>query len=334
MIAKLRPNRVRRSYLGGSRIDVFCGLPEEPFNPSTLQPFNPPGTAQPRPEDWLASTTQAFNGTEEIEGEGLGRLEDGRLVRDAVGALPILVKLLDSDERLVVQAHPTVPCARRLFHSPVGKTECWYVLPGTAPDACVHLGFKPGITRSAWENAVTSPAGANDVTAFLHRISVAPGDFVFVDGGVPHAIGGGCFLVELQEPSDLMVVAERFTPSGRRIPDAKMHGGAGWERMFDVYEYEGRSYEETCGACVRRGNDARSADAARLVCGPEFTDKFKMWRLSGGGAVPLDGAKAVVVVTGGEGRLNGLAATRGDRFVAWGESALKADGHLSAIVSA
>ena len=334
MIAKLRPNRVRRSYLGGSRIDVFCGLPEEPFNSSTLQPFNPPGTAQPRPEDWLASTTQAFNGTEEIEGEGLGRLEDGRLVRDAVGALPILVKLLDSDERLVVQAHPTVPCARRLFHSPVGKTECWYVLPGTAPDACVHLGFKPGITRAAWENAVTSPAGAGDVTAFLHRVPVAPGDFVFVDGGVPHAIGGGCFLVELQEPSDLMVVAERFTPSGRRIPDAKMHGGAGWERMFDVYEYEGRSYEETCGACVRRGNDAGSADAARLVCGPEFTDKFKMWRLSGGGAVPLDGAKAVVVVTGGEGRLNGLAATRGDRFVAWGESALVADGHLSAIVSA
>jgi mannose-6-phosphate isomerase len=326
MIAKLRPNRVRRSYLGGSRIDVFCGLPEEPFNP--------PGTAQPRPEDWLASTTQAFNGTEEIEGEGLGRLEDGRLVRDAVGALPILVKLLDSDERLVVQAHPTVPCARRLFHSPVGKTECWYVLPGTAPDACVHLGFKPGITRAAWETAVTSPAGAGDVTAFLHRVPVAPGDFVFVDGGVPHAIGGGCFLVELQEPSDLMVVAERFTPSGRRIPDAKMHGGAGWERMFDVYEYEGRSYEETCGACVRRGNDAGAADAARLVCGPEFTDKFKMWRLSGGGAVPLDGAKAVVVVTGGEGRLNGLAATRGDRFVAWGESALEADGHLSAIVSA
>ena len=334
MIAKLRPNRVRRSYLGGSRIDVFCGLPEEPFNSSTLQPFNPPGTAQPRPEDWLASTTQAFNGTEEIEGEGLGRLEDGRLVRDAVGALPILVKLLDSDERLVVQAHPTVPCARRLFHSPVGKTECWYVLPGTAPDACVHLGFKPGITRSAWENAVTSHAGAGDVTAFLHRIPVAPGDFVFVDGGVPHAIGGGCFLVELQEPSDLMVVAERFTPSGRRIPDAKMHGGAGWERMFDVYEYEGRSFEETCGACVRRGNDAGAADAARLVCGPEFTDKFKMWGLSGGGAVPLDGAKAVVVVTGGEGRLNGLAATRGDRFVAWGESALEADGRLSAIVSA
>ena len=133
MIAKLRPNRVRRSYLGGSRIDAFCGIPQtpfppstlQPFNPSTLQPFSPPGAAQPHPEDWLASTTQAFNGTLEIAGEGLGRLEDGRLVRDAVGDLPILVKLLDSDERLVVQAHPTVPCAERLFNSHVGKTECW-----------------------------------------------------------------------------------------------------------------------------------------------------------------------------------------------------------------
>ena len=65
------------------------------------------------PEDWIASTVTAFNGMSEIEGEGLGRLEDGRLVKDVVGELPILVKLLDSDERLVIQAHPSVPCADR-----------------------------------------------------------------------------------------------------------------------------------------------------------------------------------------------------------------------------
>ena len=129
MIAKLLANRVRRMYLGGGRIDEFCGVSTDVLG------------GVPRPEDWLASTTQAFNGAVEISGEGLGRLEDGRLVKDVAGTLPILVKLLDSDERLVVQAHPTVPCARRLFGSPVGKTECWYFLPGTAPDACVYLGF-------------------------------------------------------------------------------------------------------------------------------------------------------------------------------------------------
>ena len=236
MIAKLQPNRVRRTYLGGGRIDGFTGIAASCSD------------GVPRPEDWLASTATAFNGTLEIEGEGLGRLEDGRLVKDVVGSLPMLVKLLDSDERLVIQAHPTVQCAKRLFGSQVGKTECWYFLPGTAPDACVYLGFKPGVTRETWRTAFETQRGLLDM---LHRIHVAPGDFVFVNGGVPHAIGGGCFMVELQEPSDLMVVAERFTPSGRRIPDAKMHGGVGWENMFDVYEYESRSLEETCAEYVR-----------------------------------------------------------------------------------
>ena len=344
MIAKLHSNRVRRSYLGGGRIDAFCGSNQPTFNPSTVQPFNSSGAAQPRPEDWLASTTQAFNGTQEIEGEGLGRIEDERLVRDVVGELPILVKLLDSDERLVVQAHPTVPCAKRLFNSPVGKTECWYFLPGTAPDACVYLGFKPDITREAWEQAVRlfshkEHKGLKEISAplrlcvennpllqFLHRIPVAPGDFVFVDGGVPHAIGGGCFMIELQEPSDLMVVAERFTPSGRRIPDAKMHGGVGWDKMFDVCEYEGRTYEETCERYVRRGGDA-----AR-ICGPEFTDKFEMWRMKGGDSVDLGGVSAVAVVTDGGGALNNLPVKRGDRLLVSGEATLHADGALSAVV--
>ena len=385
MISKLQANRVRRSYLGGSRIDAFCGEGGECSQFPMPIVDNPPA---PRPEDWLASTTQAFNGTQEIEGERLGRLEDGRLVRDAVGALPILVKLLDSDERLVVQAHPTVPCAERLFHSPVGKTECWYFLPGTAPDACVYLGFKPGITRAVWEQAVREcsqfsnaqlPIVNNPVLNLLHRIPVAPGDFVFVDGGVPHAIGGGCFMVELQEPSDLMVVAERFTPSGRRIPDAKMHGGVGWERMFDVYEYEGLTYEETCARYVRKCSQFSSVHKSPLdindtnanidleatentkehkdfvnsvpfvaknnpcdsaaprgntsrICGPEFTDKFEMWRLASGGNVALGGKPAVIVVTEGDGSLNGLPAKRGDRIVASGESALAATGALSCVV--
>ena len=312
MIAKLQSNRVRRTYLGGGRIDAFCGVAAEVSD------------GMPRPEDWLASTTQAFNGTFEIEGEGLGRLEDGRLVKDAVGPLPILVKLLDSDERLVIQAHPTVPCANRLFDSSVGKTECWYFLPGTAPDACVYLGFRPGVTRQVWREAFKTQKGLLDM---LHRIPVKAGDFVFVDGGVPHAIGGGCFMVELQEPSDLMVVAERFTPSGRRIPDAKMHGGVGWETMFDVYEYDGCSFEEICTRYVRP-----AGNLSDCICDQSLTDKFSMWRLCGGRKVCLDGAGAVVVITGGEGAVNGIRVKKGDRLVVVDEVKLFADGVVSAIV--
>ena len=317
MIAKLQSNRVRRTYLGGGRIDAFT---DETADVSD---------GVPRPEDWMASTTTAFNGTLEIAGEGLGRLADGRLVKDVVGTLPILVKLLDSDERLVIQAHPTVPCAKRLFSSPVGKTECWYFLDGTAPDACVYLGFKPGITRERWKVAFESQQGLLEM---LHRIPVRAGDFVFVDGGMPHAIGGGCFMVELQEPSDLMVVAERVTPSGRRIPDAKMHGGVGWEKMFDVYEYEGRTFEETCARYVRRA--AEPATSVMRILGPELTDKFGMWRVAGGGRLALARPSGVAVVADGAGEVNGLAVRKGDRLLLAGERALAATGDVALVVCA
>ena len=318
MIAKLLTNRVRRMYLGGGRIDEFCGVSTDVLD------------GVPRPEDWLASTTQAFNGAVEISGEGLGRLEDGRLVKDVAGALPILVKLLDSDERLVIQAHPTVPCAKQLFNSRVGKTECWYFLPGTAPDACVYLGFKPGVTRQMWRGAFEAQKGLLDM---LHCIPVSSGDFVFVDGGVPHAIGAGCFMVELQEPSDLMVVAERFTPSGRRIPDAKMHGGVGWERMFDVYEYEDLDYEEVCRRYVRRGGE-RKDHKAFCVCGPELTDKFGMWRVLSGGRVVFPRESSVVVVTDGNGSVNGIDVKTGDRLLVSGEGNVEAHGDVALVVCA
>ena len=338
MIAKLQPNRVRRTYLGGGRIDAYTG-------------FTPPADGALRPEDWMASTTTAFNGTLEIEGEGLGRLEDGRLVKDVVGTLPILVKLLDSDERLVIQAHPTVPYAKAKLNSPVGKTECWYFLD-CSPDACVYLGFKEGVTRESFQKAFwdfyraqssqsdsrTVEQLPNPLLPLLHRVPVKPGDFVFVDGGVPHAIGGGCFMIELQEPSDLMVVAERFTPSGREIPEKKLHCGLGFEEMFNVYEYVGYSYESLCAKYVRRAGSGGGAPAVAegkgivRILGPELTDKFSMYRLTDGAQLPLARPGAVAVVTSGAGTLNGLAVQKGDRLVVSSESELSLAGSATVVV--
>lgn len=336
MIARLLPNRVRRTYLGGGRIDAFTGGARSRTSALNAWEQDPPVL---RPEDWLASTTTAFNGSFEIDDEGLGRIEDGRLVRDVVGDLPFLVKLLDSDERLVIQAHPTVLCAKRLFGLPVGKTECWYFLPGTAPDACVYLGFKLGMTREKWRTAFETQRGFLDM---LHCIPVAPGDFVFVDGGVPHAIGGGCFMVELQEPSDLMVVAERFTPSGRRIPDAKMHGGVGWGKMYDVYEYDGLDYEDVCRRYVKRGfshnehkdpkeETSRTSRAVSCICGLELTDKFSMWRIEGQGRLGLP-RPACVIVTDGAGAVNGLAVNKGDRLLVVNEKIIETEGNATLLV--
>ena len=109
MIAKIAPNRVRRTYRGGGRINAFTG-------------FAPPDDGALRPEDWMASTTTAFNGTTEVEGEGLGRIADGRFVRDVVGDLPILVKLIDAANDLSVQVHPDDDYADKYENGQSGKT--------------------------------------------------------------------------------------------------------------------------------------------------------------------------------------------------------------------
>lgn len=38
--------------------------------------------------------------------------------------------------------------------------------------------------------------------AGMQKYPVHPGDTILIEGGMPHAIGAGCFLVEIQEPTD------------------------------------------------------------------------------------------------------------------------------------
>ncbi len=153
----------------------------------------------------------------------------------------VLVKLIDSAERLTIQVHPNKEKARTLFQSDYGKTECWHILGtremnGETP--CVYFGFKEGITRAQWEALFY----AQDIPAMLnclHRCPVQVGDTIFIEGGVPHAIGAGCFLVEIQEPTDYTLRTERTTPSGFAVADALCHQGLGFEAMFDCFDYTG-----------------------------------------------------------------------------------------------
>ena len=327
MVFQFQSNRVRRAYAGGSRIDAFTGCVSGENN---------------RPEEWLASTVSAFNPDyAPMDGEGLSVLTDGRLFRDVLaenpeailgkrlsqkhgGKLAILVKLLDSAERLVIQCHPTVPFAKEHFGSDFGKTECWYFLD-TAPDACVYLGFKPGITRQKWE-ALFEQQDAAGMLDCLHKIPVQPGDLWFVDGGIPHAIGGGCFMIELQEPSDLMVIPERVTPSGRVLSEQKLHCGLGFEKMFDCFTYQGCSLSELREKYYRRA--ALKDNAFAPIVDSSLTDKFSMQalRIHGKTALTLSDRYGVGVLTEGNCRLvwegKTLSLEKGNSFFVTADSGM------------
>ena len=304
MIFKFKENRVWRAYTGGKRIDAFHGK-ENPANGRM-------------PEEWLASTVEAFNPDRPVKGEGLSVCEDGRLFKDVLkenperilgkdlsqrfdGNMSILVKLLDSAERLVIQCHPTVAFAKEHFGSMFGKTECWYMLQ-CEKDACVYLGFKPGITKEKWQELFEKQDTAGMLDC-LHKFSVEAGDLWFVAGGVPHAIGGGCLMIELQEPSDLMVIPERVTPAGITLKEQKLHGGLGFKKMFDCFVYKGYSEDETRNRYYRKA--VLTDNRFFTVVGGDLTDRFsmKVLRVKGETEVNLKERYAVAVVTSGAGEI-------------------------------
>ncbi len=309
MIYKLQENRAFRSYIGGSRIDKLRSKAE--------------CVSGNFPEDWTASTVRAFNPGREDIVEGYGKTEDGIYIKNLIKEeMPILVKLLDSDERLVIQAHPTREFAKEHMSSNVGKAECWYFIDADET-AHVYAGFKEGITREKWIE-LFEKQDTDGMLDCLHRFDVKVGDCIFIPGGLPHAIGGGCLMIELQEPSDLMVIPEKTTPSGRVLADAKLHCGLGFEKMFDVFDYVGYSDEEIRKKLMPQ-KYVLSENVTEIV-GKNMTDIFTMVEICGDTVYRHDSKYAVIIVTDGTVSINGKQFSKGDCLLCAEENVLDIKG--------
>ena len=108
---------------------------------------------------------------------------------------PLLIKLLDAEEKLSLQVHPPKSIAAKLGGEP--KTECWYVAAAD-PGAELFVGFRKSITRNEFEKSLRDGAA----TELVHAIRVKEGDAMFLPAGRFHGIGGGNVLVEIQQNSD------------------------------------------------------------------------------------------------------------------------------------
>ncbi len=303
-----------RTYLGGSLIRALHGetnTPDDHF-----------------PEEWIMSAVRARNpGREEIV-EGLSRVRSTSLtlaelieanpsamlgaehVRKYGSSMGVLVKLLDAAERLTVQVHPTREEAMRLFGSPFGKTECWHILNTRAVNGetpCIYFGFKEGITREQWK-ALFDQQDIDGMLACLHRFAVKPGDTFLIEGGIPHAIGAGCFLVEIQEPTDYTIRTERMTPSGLPVSDFSCHQGLGFDKMFDCFIYGGYSEAETLARW-------RIPKTGRQIIGAPATSMFTLEMEEIRGSITLEGGGVFsgVYILDGEGTLDGKTIKAGDQ---------------------
>src|SRR5579862_3405328 len=113
----------------------------------------------------------------------------------ANGRFPLLIKILDAQEKLSLQVHPPAHKAAELRGEP--KTEAWYIAD-TAPGAELYVGLKRGVTRTDFENKITS----GGVAECFHRVPVKAGDTMFLPSGRVHAIGAGLVIFEIQQNSD------------------------------------------------------------------------------------------------------------------------------------
>jgi mannose-6-phosphate isomerase len=292
------------------------------------------------PEEWVGSVTTVF-GDDEL---GLSRLPDGRLLRDAVDADPIgflgpehvarhgadprlLVKLLDAGERLPVHVHPNGAFARKALGSRYGKTEAWIVIATAGPAATLHVGFREDVraaTLERWVRDQDSPA----MLAALNPVDVRVGDAMFVPAGLPHAIGEGVLIIELQEPSDLSILLEWRGFAGGE-DDASL--GLGWARALRCVDLSGGDPNRLRGRRRERSNGV-----SRLL--PADADRFfRADRVDSAARANLDRGFAILVLTEGAAVLDSegsepLSVRRGDTvLVPWGAGAWRLEGDAVAV---
>ncbi len=111
------------------------------------------------------------------------------------GRFPLLVKILDAEQKLSLQVHPPPDKAARLGGEP--KTEMWFIADA-APGAELFVGLKRGITREEFERKITD----GTIADCFHRFTVKAGDAMFLPSGRVHAIGAGLVIFEIQQNSD------------------------------------------------------------------------------------------------------------------------------------
>ncbi len=304
-LLKMHENRVRRNYIGGKILETIRGTVD--------------AQDSDRPEEWICSMVEAVNpGLDPTAGEGLSKLEDTtdfkRLItqnskyylgKENADSLGFLVKWIDSKIRLHVQAHPTKAFSQKHLGVNHGKFECYYILAArdTVKDPYIRLGFQnPPKDKETWKEIVlTQDMEAMD-NCFI-PIPVKPGDVIYIPGGVPHAIGEGLLLLEVMEPSDLVVRCE-FNREGIIVPPEARFMNKGIDFCMDIFDYSKLSPDEVINKYFIEPEllfQSKTLTHHKLL-DPSISECFELQRIivQGESQFELDGRYAVAVCSSGE----------------------------------
>lgn len=201
------------------------------------------------------------------------------LAEEGQSAFPVLIKLIDSAQKLSVQVHPDNEYAR-IHENDNGKSELWMVLEADK-DAYLYVGFSRDIQKDELRSRIED----GTVEEVLNKIPTRAGDMIYIPAGTVHAIGEGNLILEVQQSSNAtyrLYDYHRRDASGSLRP---LH----IEKALDVADLK-------CAEIP-----ARAHSPARMEC-----EYFSTERLSVDERLVLpmaDGRFAAVVCVRGEGTL-------------------------------
>ncbi|HHW56977.1 MAG TPA: class I mannose-6-phosphate isomerase [Clostridia bacterium] len=139
----------------------------------------------------------------EFDGEKLSDIAN-KFSKDLYGVdkkyarFPLLIKIIDAQDRLSVQVHPDDEYAYKYENGDSGKTEMWYIIDAK-PGAKLVCGLKEGTTKEDFKRLLKEER----LEECLKEVEVNPGDVVYIPSGMVHAIGEEILICEIQQNSDL-----------------------------------------------------------------------------------------------------------------------------------
>lgn len=145
--------------------------------------------------------------------------------------MPVLLKLIDANDRLSIQVHPHNEYAKEHENGKSGKTEAWYIIDA-GPEATVIHGFSENKDKNEIYNSILNNSHEN----LYRKVAVKKGDMVFVPAGTVHALNNGLVIAEIQQHSDLtyrLFDYDRTDASGRK---RQLHT----EKAFNVLDFKNR----------------------------------------------------------------------------------------------
>ncbi len=109
---------------------------------------------------------------------------------------PLMVKLLDCNDKLSVQVHPKDRYAKKHYNE-FGKNECWYFL-GAKRNANIIYGH-----TAKSKKQLTNLVKQGNWKKLLKNKKVEKDGFVYVPTGTIHGLNSGLLVYELQQSSDI-----------------------------------------------------------------------------------------------------------------------------------